>query len=384
MKRQRVVAVASKEAREILRDRLFLWLAFLLPVMLMLLFGFGLSFDVEHVPLAIVDQDHSALSRDYAYRFIGSRYFEFKGYARDERAAGRLLMGDAIRVALLIPPDFQRDLLAGRPAEVQTLIDGTFPYRSETIKGYVTAINGAASEALLARYLTQARGISSGETQALLEPVALQTRYLYDQAVRSTWSIAPKLIMVILLPGMSLLTALGVVREKESGTIYNIYASGVSRAEFLIGKLAPYVAIGTLDAGILWLIARVVFGAPFKGDPTLFLVASVLYVVCTTGIGLLVSITVRTQIAALLVTIVVTVIPAFLYSHLFTPMESLSPAAQAVARSLPAMYYSEVVTGSFLKGVGWALLWPDLAVLTAYAAALAAAGYMLFTKRQRA
>ena len=381
---RRITAVISKEWREIIRDRLFFTLAFVVPGLLMLLFGYGLSLDVENIPFAVVDRDGSSLSRDYAYRFIDSRYFQFKGYSNDERELAPLLSDNTLRAVIVIPEHFEENLLAGRPAHVQTLIDGTFPFRAQTTKGYVIAINSALSMQLLANYLGKTQGMTPQQAQAMLQPVKLQVRYLYNQSVKSIWSLAPKLIMVILMISPPFLTALGVVREKESGSIYNIYASTVSRGEFLIGKITPYVLISTANALILWLLANELFGAPFKGGFLLFLVTSVIYVVCTTGIGLLVSVVVRTQVAAMIATAIVTVVPAVLYSGVLIPISSLSGQAQVTAHLLPAMYYTDIVMGSFLKGVGLTALWGNVLVLVLYTVVLFSAGSYMFSKRPSA
>jgi len=151
--------VAHKEWREIVRDRLFFSLAFIVPAFLMILFGYGISMDVEDIPFVIMDQDGSRMSRDYSYRFVDSRYFDFKGYVHDEHTVTLLLTDNKVRAAIIIPEHFQKDLLNGRPVHVQTLIDGTFPFRAQTTKGYVTAINAAMSRELLAGYLSRTRGI---------------------------------------------------------------------------------------------------------------------------------------------------------------------------------------------------------------------------------
>jgi ABC-2 type transport system permease protein len=381
MNLKRIRTLAYKEWREIVRDRLFFLLSLLVPAILMLIFGFGLSLDVENIPLAIIDYDHSALSREYADKFVHSRYFDFKGYTRDERSVDRLLTGAAIRAAIVIPKDFERQILSGQPATVQTLLDGTFPFRSTATKGYVRAINASMSVEVSARYISQARGIPPEEALRTVQPVTLQVRYLYNQSVKSIWSIAPKLIMVILIIAPPFMTALGVVREKESGSIYNIYSSTVSRGEFLIGKLVPYVGISVFNAIALWVLAMAVFGAPFKGGPLFFCGASMLYVICTTGIGVVVSTFARTQIAAMVATAVLTVVPAVLYSGVLIPVTSLSPTAGIVAHLLPAMYFTNIVLGAFLKGTGLSILWPEVLVLGVYATGLFTIGYLLFRKR---
>jgi len=180
-----------------------------------------------------------------------------------------------------------------------------------------------------------------------------------------------------------LMTALGVVREKETGSIYNIYSSTVTRFEFLAGKLLPYVAISSVNAGVLWIIATQWFEVPFKGSVPFFLAASLVFVLSSTGIGLLVSLLVRTQIAALIVTMIVSIIPTVLYSGLIVPVSSLSSGSQIQAHLFPGMYYTNIVRGAFLKGVGLEVLWMDVLALAVYAAILRIAGHQLFTKRPR-
>lgn len=378
---QRIKTIAHKEWREIIRDRVFFALAFIVPILMMLLLGYGLSLDVENIPFVLVDRDHTAMSRDYAYRFIGSRYFDFKGYVENERELNDLLTDNRIRAAIIIPEHFQKDLMAGRSVRMQTLMDGTFPFRAQTTKGYVIAINSAVNIESLSSYLSKMHGIPLQQAFSVVQPVRLDVRYLYNQSVKSIWSLAPKLIMVILMTSPPFLTALGVVREKESGSIYNIYASTVSRAEFLAGKLAPYVGISSLNAVILFVLATLLFGAPFKGGILFFFSVTLLYVICTTGIGLLVSVLVQTQIAAMIVTAIVTIVPAVLYSGVLVPITSLTHSAKILAHLLPAMYYANVVMGTFLKGTGFESLWWDIVVLALYATSLMAVGYALFSKR---
>ncbi|MBC3869082.1 ABC transporter permease [Undibacterium oligocarboniphilum] len=383
MNLRRIRVVAYKEWREIVRDRLFFILAFVVPSLLMLLFGYGLSLDVENIPFAIIDYDQSSLSRDYAHRFTDSRYFSFQGYAQREAEVEKLVIDNTLRAVIIIPPRFGEDIRAGRATDVQTWIDGTFPFRALTTKGYVTAINAAINLENLSAHVSALSGVRQEDIQSHLQPVQLETRYLYNQEVKSIWSVAPKLIMVILMLSPPFLTALGVVREKESGAIYNVYSSTLSRGEYLIGKLLPYVGISVINACALTAFALLLFGAPFKGNLLFFFLATILYVICTTGIGLLVSVVVNTQVAAMVGTAIVTVVPAVLYSGMIIPIPSLSAVAAVIAHLLPGMYYAEIVIGSFLKGVGLMALWPDMLILAAYAAVLFSAGFLAFHKRPR-
>ena len=380
----RVKTLAFKEWREILRDRMFFSLAFVVPISMILVFGYGIKFDVENIPFAILDQDRSAMSRDYLHQFIDSRYFDYQGDVANENEIDNLIAGSKIRFAIIVPPKFQQTLLSGRPIAVQSLIDGTFPSRASISKGYVAAINNAFNAQLLTAYLSQKRGLTPEQAAAFVSPIKIQLRYLYNQEVKSIWSIAPLMMMFILLMTPPLLTALGVVREKENGSIYNIYSSTVTRGEFLIGKLFPYVAISSINVVILWLMAIFIFGAPFKGDPLFFFIASVIYVTCTTGIGLLVSLIAKTQISAMMITVLVTMVPAILYSGLMVPIASMDPASQFEAHLFPAMYYTDIALGSFLKGVGMEQLWTRVAALLLYTIILWVASYNLFHKRVKA
>jgi len=195
--------------------------------------------------------------------------------------------------------------------------------------------------------------------------------------------MVPALVMFTLMLASPLLTALGVVREKETGSIYNIYSSTVSRAEFLTGKLLPYIVISLVNVCVLWLMAVGLFQVPFKGSFLLFFSASVLFVCCTTGIGLLISLLVQTQMAALIITMVVAMIPTILFSGLLVPVASLTRGAKVQAHLYPAMYYTNIVRGSFLKGVGAEVLWTDLLALAMFAVALSGLTYRLFTKRPK-
>lgn len=380
----RVAAVAFKEWREVTRDRMFLLLAFVMPAVWMVVFGYGLVLDVEDIAFAVVDRDQSSLSRDYVYRFVQSRYFNFQGSLANEDEVNSGLQTGKVRAVIVIPEKFQERLLSGMPVSVQTLIDGTFPLRTDITKGYVIAINAAYNEELLVNYLARTRGLSRDEAQRRTRPLRLEVRYLYNEEVRSTWSTVPALVMFSLMVGSPLLTALGVVREKETGSIYNIYSSTVSRLEFLVGKLAPYVAISAVNVVVLWLMAVLLFAVPFKGSLLLFAVTSVLFVLTSTGIGLVVSLLVSTQQAALIITVVVSTVPTILFSGLIVPVSSLSQAAQFQAHLFPGMYYTNIVRGTFLKNVGPSVLWTDVLALGVYAAVLGVTGYWLFTKRPRA
>ena len=377
----RFTAVVAKEWAEITRDRLFLVLAFIVPPALMLVFGLGLNLDVENIPLAIVDHDHSPQSRDYAYRMIDSRYFDFKGYLHDEHQIPKLIGRGDVRAVVVIPPKFGQNLAAGRSVSVQTLLDGQFPLRANIARGYIGAINANYSQELIASYLSRAAGLSPDQARQQMGNLHLEMRMLYNQSGKSIWSMAPKLIMMVLMMTPPLLTAVSVVREKERGSILNIYASTVSRAEFLLGKLMPYAGISMVNGVFLWGIAVFYFGAPFKGSFGFYLLATFIYSFTTTGIGLVVSSFVKTQIAAVVITMVVTLVPAILFSGMLFPLSSMGPEAQVIAHLAPAMHYGQIIDGAFMKGIGLDRLWSSVVALLIYALALFLVAYYFFTKR---
>ena len=386
MNAARVVALARKEWREIVRDRIFLSLAFLLPVLLMFVFGYGISMDVENVPLVVVDHDRTPSSRAYADRFAHGEHFDFRGLAETERQGEALLSQASVEVMLVIGPHFERDLLSGREVDVQSFIDGSFPATRvpRALETYVEAIDAAATAEIQSAWLARRAGVGLDEATAVLHPIKLDVRYLYNSELRSIWSVAPTLMMFVLVFVMPMLMALGVVREKETGAIYNVYASTVTRGEFLAGKLAPTVAIGAVNATLLWLIAVFYFGAPFKGSLACFAVGTLLYLICTTSLGLLLSLLVSTQQTALMITSISATIIGFQYSGFFNPVQSLTGSSWVLAHAFPPMYYLDVVEGAFLKGMGFGGLWKDELILAAFGVGYIAVSYALFRKRSRA
>lgn len=381
MKWNRVIAVASKEWREILRDRIYFALAFLLPPMMMLLFGYATTRDVENVPFAIMDYDHSAMSRDYAQHYIGSRYFHFEGYLRHESDADSLLAHGDIRAVLIIPEHFEERLTAGHSTTVQTILDGTFTAPIRTIRGYIDAINSAASGEIQADYIAHRAGVSRAQASTMMQPVSFEVRYLYNEAVLNMWAVAPSLLMIIGMWAIPMLMAISVVRDKETGAIFNIYSATITRAEYLAGKLLPNVLIGLFNMCLLWMMAVYYFGAPFRGSIPLFLCFTLLFVICICGLGLLVSLWVSTQSAALLVAVILGSVIARQYSGVDTPIADMTGANYYIAHLFPAMYYTSAIENSFLKAGGLQTLWRDLAALILCSIVILQLDHFLFHKR---
>lgn len=381
LNRKRIWAVISKEWREILRDRLFFSLAFLVPPFLMLLFGYGMSLDVVNIPLAVVDYDQTALSREYTGKYTQSRYFDFKGFVSNEKELTALFDSGGVKVAVIVAPGFAKRLQEGRPVKVEAIIEGTSPYRAQTTKAYVLAINGDFSNQQMLQFMAKKQGIPTSKVEKMLNAIRLDVRFLYNEAISSTWSMVPSLVMLLLMITPPFLTAVSVVREKENGSIYNIYASTLLPSEYMIGKLSPYIFISMINCFMLWLMALYVFEVPFKGSFGFFMLSALGYVTCTTGMGLLVSILVQSQLAAIAITGIVSFLPVMLFSGLLVPVKSLSLGGQIVAHLIPAMYFNDILQGVFLKGLSARYLSFKLFFLFAHAGLLFYVCTRLFTKR---
>ena len=383
MNLRRVLALTLKEWREILRDPVYLTLAFVIPVVLMLVVGHGITQEVENVGLVVLDEDRSPTSRGYVQSFVSTRHFRLAGQAQDLREADGLLARGEARVVLWVGPGFERDLLAGRPLDVQAIIDGAFTVTARSIRAYLEAINAQAASAIATRGLARRLALPPAQVAGMLQPLRLSVRFLYNPAARSNLTVAPPLMMLVLLLVPPLLTAVSVVREKETGAIYNMASSTVTRLEFLVGKLVPAVVVSGVDALLLWLIAHFYFGAPFHGSAWQFALATGLYVLATSTLGLLVSIVTRTQQAAIMIATMTAFVVAFQFAGMFAPLESATGVGRVVARLFPASYYDTIVMGAFLKGIGLPTLWREYLALALYGPVVLGLAHALFHKRTR-
>ena len=373
----RLGAVARKEMREILRDPVTLGIAIVLPVLMMVLFTYAITLDVREVRLAVLDEDGSAESREYVAGFLRSGYFRLDAVARSLKDVDRLLDRGGARVVLVIPADFSRTLAQGRPAGVQTLLDGSFANTAIIALNYIDAI----TEAYTRRLQERALAARVGGVPRPVPAIRLEPRVRYNPELRSEHYVVPGLFAVILMAFPPLLTALAVVRERERGSILQIYISPVRAWEFLGGKLLPYAALAFLEMLLLLGVGTLWFGAPVHGSPALLLGLSLLYVFCTVGIGLLVSTVARSQVVAILLSIVLTLMPSFLFSGFIFPIDSMPAAFQWYTHLFPARHFMEIARGIALKGAGLVQLWPSAVLLLAYAAAVLALASLRFRRK---
>ena len=350
---QRMVSYMWREALELRRDPVRATLALGGSLMLMFVMGFGISMDVEDLRYAVLDRDQTSFSQNYALSLAGSRYFIEQPPIADYEDLDRRMRSGELSLAIEIPPGFARDVIRGQQVQIGAWIDGAMPARAETVQGYVQGIH----QHWLAEQ-AQARGGRSASA------VSVQSRFRYNPDVKSLPAMVPAVIPLLLLLLPAMLTALAVVREKEMGSIINLYVTPVTRSEFLIGKQLPYVGLAMVNFGLMCLLAVTAFGVPVTGSFPVLLLAAFLFSISATGMGLLASAVTRSQIAAMFFTMIGTLIPAAQFAGLIDPVSSLEGAARIIGEIYPATYMFTISRGVFSKGLGLGELhgafWPLL------------------------
>lgn len=372
---KRIIAIIGKETRELLRDPLYLGLALVVPMMIIIIMGEGMTLDVKNIPVAFYDRDRSAASREYVSSFTNSEYFTLFGMLDREGQAEELMAQGKIRLCIEIPENFSEKLAGNKPVSVRVSVDGSFPSRSEVVTGYVGAINQQTNNLLISRYKS-----SYGQNVSLpsVEPIAISW---YNPTLESKNFLVPGLISTILMFYPSLLAALVVVREKEVGTIYNLYCSPVKGWEVVIGKAVPYIVVSFVAYLLIFLLSVLFFEVRFTGSFIALTVSALLFLFCTVGYGLLISIIASSQLAAMFITILTTMLPSFFYSGFLSPITSQSALGQFVSIFLPSTYFMYIVRGIYLKGASFGIIWPDLLALLIYAVILYFLAIVSFRKK---
>lgn len=371
---RRLMAYCRREMMEISRDPIRLAFAVLGTAILMIVFGYGITFDVEDLKYAAFDQDQTPQSRTYLEGFAGSRYF-LRGAPIEshDELDFRLQSGD-IALAIEIPPGFGKALLQGRSPHVSARIDGAMPFRAETIRGYV--------EGLHQRYLEELSRSSTGPP-LIPPPSVIEPRYKYNQDFKSVFAMVPSTIALLLMQIPAILMALGIVREKELGSITNLYVTPVSRLEFLLGKQIPYIVIALINFFILVAMSVFLFEVPIKGSFAALCLGAALFVSASTGVGLLISSFTRTQIAALFGTAIATIVPSVLFSGMMQPVSSLEGGAAVLGKIIPTTYFMNISVGTFTKGLGFSELSSEFTALLIFLPVLTALSAFLLKKQER-
>ncbi len=370
---QRLFAYTIRETIELLRDPIRLAFALFGTAFLMLVFGFGISTDVNNLTFAVLDHDQSHESRAYLEELRGSPYFAEKRPLTDYSDLEKRLQSGELDAAIEIPPGFGRDIEAGRPAWVGAWVDGAMPFRAQTIRGYLQAMH--------ALYLNDPAVKTSIAAQP--PPADIEIRFKYNQNFESVYAMVPATMSLLLALFPAILMALAIVREKELGSITNLYVTPVTRIEFLLGKQLPYIGVATANFALMFLMALFLFRLPLKGSFLALLLGALLYVTTTTAYGMMISAFTRTQIAALFGTAILTVLPATQFAGMLVPVSALSATAQIMGRAFPMTYFMPISVGTFTKGLGLADLGGDLLALAIFIPVLTAISLVLLRKQER-
>mgnify|MGYP001303073492 FL=1 len=347
---RRLLSYASRETLELMRDPIRLTMSFLGSMVLMVVIGYGITMDVEDLSYAVFDRDQSSISLDYRNALSGSRYFDEKPAITSYADMDKRMKSGEISLAVEIPPEFGQYVHKGEQVEIGAWIDGAMPSRAETIEGYVTGIH-------VKWLLQQASQMSQAQSSSSINVVS---RYLYNPDIRSLVAIVPAVIPMLLLMIPALLTSLAVVREKELGSIINLYVTPVSKLEFLLGKQLPYIATSFISFLLLVAMAVWLFNVPLKGDVLALFVIALLFVTFSTSFGLLASVFTNSQIAAILLTTIGTMVPAVQFAGMITPVSALEGAGRLIGEVHPVSYFLLASRGIFSKGLGFGTL--DFAV----------------------
>jgi ribosome-dependent ATPase len=370
---QRLFAYTIREALELLRDPIRIGFALFGTAFLMLVFGFGISTDVDNLSFAVLDHDQSHESRAYLEELHGSTYFSEKAPLADYADLQRRLQNGDIEAGIEIPPGFGRDIERGRPAWIAAWIDGARPFIAQTIRGYLQAMQQL--------YLTDPAVRTTLPAPA--QSADIEIRFKYNQDFDSIYAMVPSTISLLLALFPAILMALAVVREKELGSITNLYVTPVTRLEFLLGKQLPYIAVAMVNFSLMFLMALFVFRVPLKGSFPALLLGVLIYVTATTAYGMVISAFTRTQIAALFGTAILTFLPATMFAGMQVPVSSISGIARIMGRGFPMTYFLPVAVGTFTKGLGFSDLATNLDILAVFIPVLTSLSLLLLRRQER-
>jgi len=371
----RFLAVAKKEIVQVLRDSRSLVIVLIMPVILVLLFGYGVSLDLKHLPIYIYDRDASQQSQDLLKRFQASDYFEIGGVVNSYHDLTRAIDDGHAKMGIVIPWDFSQRLRDGRPAQVQALIDGTDDNTANVLMGYAQAVVQGYSSEIQLDWLRDRGQIAQPA------PVSVETRTWYNEDLESSAFIIPGVLALVMSVIGAFLTSLTIAREWERGTMEQLISTPVSPLEIMFGKLVPYFAIGMIDVIVCALIALYWFHVPFRGSFFTLLLSSAMFMIVVLAMGFFISVIAKNQLAASQIALLATFLPAFLLSGFLYAIEQMPVALQWITRILPARYYVSVLKKIFLKGTTGALLYADLIPLAIFMLLLAVLATHSFQKK---
>jgi len=356
VKNKRIMAIMLKEANHIFRDPRTLAIIFIMPILQLVMFGYAMNMEIKSIPLVVFNQSNSLSSKELVRGFSASQSFMLSFPQTSVNKLDELFWTRKCSAALIITQDFEKDLAIKKQAEVQLIIDASDPNAATFIKAYCSGV------------------INRFNKLESISPIEIRTNILYNPDMKSAFFFVPGLIAMILIMVSALLTSIAITREKELGTMEQILVSPIRSYEIIIGKVLPYTVLAILDALFILIVGIMLFGVPFRGNFAVFLVFTLLYVLCSLSLGLLISTVAPSQQVAMMMAITITMLPTIMLSGFIFPIASMPKALQLITTIVPAKYYLQIIRGIMLKGNGFAeLIQPMIALCVMVATMLALA-----------
>jgi ABC-2 type transport system permease protein len=372
-----LLAIARKEFIQIRRDRATVYMVFIFPLMMLILYGFGIRYDVKSVPMTVYDQDLSHESRQYVERFSESQYFRIVRFASEAGELERDIDRGDSRIGVIIPDDFGERLSSNREAVVQVIVDGADNNTATIALNYVSSITRDYSSTIM---MTQMEA-TLRRLNLAVPPLEAEPRVWFNPEMESVQFIVPGIIAIIMMIIGTVLTAVTIVKEKEQGTIEQMVSSPIKRYELMLGKVIPYAFLAYLDFLLVLIFSRLIFGVEIKGSLTLLLIVAFFYLLGVLGMGILVSTITETQISAMLTAIILSMLPSILLSGFIFPIRQMPAVIQAVTIVVPARYFIEILRDIYLKGLGIEYFWREVLFIMVFGFAMLTLAAVRFQKR---
>ena len=374
---KRILAIAKKEVRELKRDKRMLYVLFVFPFVLLILFGYAINFDVHHIRMAVYDQNKSAESRDFINRLTSSDYFDLVKSINSESEIRGILDENVAQTVIVIPEDFSKNIHSNKEAKVQILIQGIDANTASVILNYLNAATATYTQ----KIAKEAFAVSGRKAYL---PINLEPRFWYNPDLNSTMFLIPGLISFILIMTAVISITLSIVREKERGTMEQINVSPLSSLELLIGKTTPYTVIALVIAGIILLAGYILFGVTIKGSVFYLFISTLIFLFASLDLGILVSSISDSQQVAFQIAALVTLLPSFLLSGFVFPIESMPPVIQVLTNITPVKFYIIILRDILLKGVGIKAFWEQIIYLIIFAAFFLTVASLINKKKKTA
>jgi ABC-2 type transport system permease protein len=359
-----IFPIVRKEFRQIKRDKRILSVLLFIPGLMLLMFGYALNFDVKHTSMAVYDEDRSSVSREFIEQFFISEYFTKIQTLESKAEINNLLDGEHVRVVLVVPSTFTKDIQRGRAASVQVIVDGTNSNAAATVLGYINAIVQQYSVKVMTESF-----VRMGRQNSTM-PIDYQPRVWYNPELRSAKFLVPGLIAFILMVTAVISTALAIVRERELGTMEQLMVSPIKPIELILGKTIPYTIISSFATVAILFLGYILFDVSIKGSVLLLTLVTFIFLVGSLGMGIFISTLVETQQLAFMIATIVSMLPTFILSGFVFPIQNMPIIIQAITYVLPARYFLVALRAIILKGAGLSAFWDQAVILAVYAAVM--------------